>query len=73
MLNLILGSLMVQVTMYRYLVRENVLDKQKLFAFLEERGASWGKTASDEALFPLATVMAMLSAKEEPDEFPTLH
>ena len=69
----ILGALMVQVSMYRFLVKENVIDRDRLLAFLAERGEAWGKTATAEALFPLATVMSVLAAKEEPAFPQTVH
>jgi len=72
LLQIVLGSLMVQVSMYRFLLRENVMEKDKLLQFLAERAVSWEQNASSDAMFPLETVMAMLAAKEEP-KIPTLH
>jgi hypothetical protein len=72
-MELILGSLMVQASLYRFLVKEKIVDRDRLLAFFEERGQSWGKTASDLALLPLSTVAAILGATEEPAFPQTLH
>jgi hypothetical protein len=64
LLDLVMGATMTQTALCRFLIEEKVIDRGRLVAFLEARGKSWGKTASDEALLPLV----ILKMAVEPDE-----
>ena len=67
LLHMILGATMTQVALCRFLIREDITDRQRLLTFLEERGVQWSKTSSDEALLPLITILTRVKAAEEPD------
>jgi hypothetical protein len=67
LMHMLLGATMTQVALCRFLIGENVIDRQRLLAFLEKRGVQWSKTSSDEALLPLVTVLARVKPVEEPD------
>src|SRR5436190_19100739 len=67
LLHMILGATMTQVALCRFLIREDIMDRQRLLTFLEERGVQWSKTSSDEALLPLITILTRVKAAEEPD------
>jgi hypothetical protein len=74
LMQMALGATMTQVALCRFLLREKVIDRDRLLAFLEERGQRWGKSASDEALVPLVTIIAALQTDEEAEAFPaTFH
>src|SRR5437588_9036243 len=67
LMHMILGATMTQVALCRFLIRESVIDRQRLLIFLEKRGVQWSKTSSDEALLPLVTVLTRVKPLEEPD------
>jgi hypothetical protein len=73
LLQMLLGSVMTQVAVLRFLLQEKIIDRKRLLDFLQQRGQTWGKTATDEALIPLVTLVTALEPDEEP-EFPkTIH
>src|ERR1700694_5606128 len=67
LMHMVLGATMTQVALCRFLIRESVIDRRRLLAFLEDRGVQWSKTSSDEALLPLVTVLTRIKPAEEPD------
>ena len=67
LLHMVLGATMIQVALSRFLIRESIIDGQRLIAFLDERGAQWSKIASDDALLPLVTLVTRIKGAEEPD------
>jgi hypothetical protein len=72
-LDLLMGAIMTQVALCRFLIRENTVQKRELLAYLDERGQTWGKTASVVALLPLVTLKAALESAQEPNFPTTLH
>jgi hypothetical protein len=72
LLEFTMGSIMTQVALCRFLIRENVIQKDRLISYFDERGQSWGKTANAEALLALVTIKTALTSDEEPS-FPTVH
>jgi len=73
LLQMILGSTMTQAVLFRFLLKERLIDRERLLTFLEERASVWGKTASDEALLPLAAIRTALQSDEEPSAPKTFH
>jgi hypothetical protein len=67
LLHMILGATMTQVALSRFLIREGIIDGQRLIDLLDQRGVQWSKTASDDALLPLVTLMTRIKGAEEPD------
>src|SRR6266542_4231297 len=67
LMHMVLGATMTQVALCRFLIRESVIDRRRVLAFLEDRGVQWSKTSSDEALLPLVTVLTRIKSVEEPD------
>jgi hypothetical protein len=63
-------QMLTQVAIFRFLIEERMIDRDRLVRSLEKRGQVWGKTASDEALLPLVALVTALGSDEEP-EFPT--
>lgn len=74
LLQIAMGATMTQVAICRFLIREKVIDRDRLLSFLADRGQRWGKTASGEAMLPLVVITAALQTDEEAETFPgTFH
>src|ERR1700730_6357362 len=67
LMHMVLGATMTQVALCRFLIRESIIDRSRLLAFLEKRGVHWSKNSSDEALLPLVTILTRVKPVEEPD------
>jgi hypothetical protein len=67
------GSLTLQMVLWRFLVRERIIDRDRLVACLAERAAAWQPTATEEAMLPLSMVLAALLDEAEPPAPASLH
>jgi hypothetical protein len=70
LLEMLMGILVTQATLCRYLVREKVIDRASIVAYLAERRVAWERTASPGALMPIDFVMALIVQQQEPNEVP---
>ena len=61
-----MGTTMTQVALCRFLIREKVIQKDRLLAYLDERAAAWSQTASTESLLALSTLIEGLDSEGEP-------
>jgi hypothetical protein len=71
LLEMMMGALMVQTTICRFLIKEGIIDRASLVAHLAERRVSWEKTAPAGALFPVDFVMNVVSQQQEPSAIPS--
>jgi hypothetical protein len=69
----LLASMTLEVVLRRFLVREKIIDRDRLLACLNERVEAWQETASEEVMAPILMLMAGIVAADEPTVPQTLH
>jgi hypothetical protein len=70
---MLFGSMTLQVVLWRFLVREKIIDHGRLLACLSERAEAWQQTASAEGMMPVLMLMAGVAAADEPAAPQTFH
>jgi hypothetical protein len=66
LLKMLMGTTMTQAALFRFLLDEKLIDRDRLMAFLQKQGERWGKNASDVELLPLVVIKTALESTEEP-------
>jgi hypothetical protein len=69
----LLASMTLEVVLWRFLVREKIIDRDRLLACLSERAEAWQQTASEEVMAPILMLMAGIVAPHEPTVPQTFH
>jgi hypothetical protein len=71
---MLLASMTLEVVLWRFLVREKIVDRGRLLACLSERVEAWQQqTASEEVMTPILMLMAGVVAADEPTVPQTFH
>jgi hypothetical protein len=70
---MLLASMTLEVVLWRFLVREKIIDRGRLLACLRERAETWQETASEEVMTPILMLMAGVAAADEPSVPQTFH
>jgi hypothetical protein len=70
---MLLASMTLEVVLWRFLVREKIIDRGRLLACLNERAEAWQQTASEEVMTPILMLMAGVVAADEPTVPQTFH
>ena len=73
LLRMLMGATMTQVALFRFLLEEKIIDRDRLVAFLQKQGEKWGATATVEDLLPLVVIKTALESNEEPAFPKTFH
>lgn len=73
LMEILSGSLTLQLVLWRFLAKEGIIDRDRLLASVAERAHSWESTASAEALIPVLLFLSGMAAEAEPGAPPTLH
>jgi hypothetical protein len=70
---MLLAGMTLEVVLWRFLVREKIIDRGRLLACLSERAEAWQQTASEEVMTPILMLMAGVAAADEPAVPQTFH
>jgi hypothetical protein len=73
LLEMLVGALMAQPAVCEFLVKSGVIKRAALIEHLVERRVSWEKTATQNALYPVDVLSALLAGRQPPPRPSALH
>jgi hypothetical protein len=73
LLEILIGAVMAQSAVCEFLVKSGVIERAALIGHLVERRLSWEKTATQNALFSVDVLSALLAGRQPPPPPSALH